>query len=275
MTKKIPLLLLFLSLISSFAYGQINNKFWIVGKVIDSAGVVKDVNVVNLKTKQGTFTNDYGDYKMVVSIGDTLKFSSVNHQTITRVINNFVYRSEVLDVFMPVSTVELDEFDLKRHDLNGYLALDRKKTPVDKKAEALKRVMDFSDVDLTAQYDSDFIDQNVRPPIARVDPTANFVGIGAGGMAYFAFKNSEKLWALRRDVAFKDAFPQMLLSEFGEPFFENELGISKEKYYHFLEYCNPLGIEKLYKNNRKIELINILRKESKTYLALQKQLSKE
>ena len=43
-----------------------------------------------------------------------------------------------------------------------------------------------------------------------------------------------------------------------------------KKLYNFLEYCNPLGIEDLYKQNRKIELINMLKKESITYLASHK-----
>lgn len=266
MNRKLLLFLLFAFSISLVSYGQINDKFWITGKVIDSAGVVKDVNVLNLKKNKGTFTNDFGDYKIIVSIGDTIQFTSVNHRTVKRVVNNLVYTSEVLDVFMPVKTEQLDEFDLKRHDLNGYLSLDRKKTPVDKRGEALKRTMDFSGVDMRVQYDGDFIDQNVRPPVAVVDPTALFVG--AGAQAVIPFKYSQRLWALRRNVAFRTAFPQMLVSEFGETFFENDLKIPKDKLYNFLEYCNPLGIEDLYKQNRKIEMINLLREQSKSYLKL-------
>ena len=266
MTKKLLSLLFLFFIAVSSSYGQINNKFWVHGKVIDSAGVVKDVHVVNLSSNKGTYTNDFGDYTIVVSIGDTLRYTSVNHQTVKREINNFHYRSEVLDVFMPVKTVELEEFDLKRHDLDGFLTLDAKRTPIDKKNEALKRVMDFSGVDMNVIYDGDFIDQNVRPPVENVDPTRNFVGMGAGGVAYFAFKNSEKLWALRKKVNYQIAFPKMLISEFGETFFEDDLQIPPDQYYHFLEFCNPLGIEDLYLQNRKIELINILRKESKKYL---------
>jgi hypothetical protein len=245
---------------------QIKDKFWVTGKVIDSAGAVKDVNVINLKTNKGTFTNDFGDYKIVVSLGDTVQFTSVNHQTVRRVVNRLAYTSEVLDIFMPVKTEELDEFELRRNDLDGYLSLDRKKTPVDKRGEALKKTMDFSGVDMRVRYDGDFIDQNVRPPVAVVDPTALFVG--AGAQAVIPFKYSQRLWALRKNVEFRTAFPQMLISEFGEKFFENDLKIPKDKFYHFLEYCNPLGIENLYKQNRKIEMINILRKQSASYLKL-------
>ena len=56
-----------------------------------------------------------------------------------------------------------------------------------------------------------------------------------------------------------------------KPFFENDLGIPPEKYYNFLEYCNPLGIEDFYRQNRKMEMIlDILKRESVTYLEITK-----
>ena len=242
------------------------DKFWLYGKLKDSSSVVKNANIVNLKTNIGTFSNDFGDYKIIVSVGDTLQFSSVQHKTIYRVINNFVYRSEVLDVFMISSTYELDEVVLRRNDLDGFLSLDLKKTPEDRRAEALKNTMNFSRVNMNIIYNGDYIDQRVKPPMNNVDPIAMFAG--AGGGVSIPFKYSEKLWALRRDINFRQKFPKMLLSEFGETFFENDLKIPTEKYYSFLEYCNPLGIENLFKENRKIELINVLKKESITYLLL-------
>jgi len=257
---------LFILIIFSSTLLAQKNKFWLYGKLKDSSSVVKNANIVNLKTNIGTFSNDFGDYKIVVSVGDTLKFSSVQHKTIYRIVNNFVYRSEILDVFMISSTYELDEVVLRRNDLDGFLSLDLKKTPEDRRAEALKNTMNFSRVNMNITYNGDYIDQRVKPPMNNVDPIAMFAG--AGGGVSIPFKYSEKLWALRRDFDFREKFPEMLISEFGETFFENDLKIPTEKYYSFLEYCNPLGIENLFKENRKIELINVLKKESITYLLL-------
>ena len=261
--KKIVLLLLLVT--SSTLLAQKDN-FWLYGKLNDSSSVVKNANIINLKTNKGTFSNDFGDYKIIVSVGDTLQFSSVQHKTIYRIVNNFVYRSEVLDVFMISSTYELDEVVLKRNDLDGFLSLDLKKTPEDRKAEALKRTMDLSNVNMNIIYNGDYIDQNVKPPLNNVDPTAMFAG--AGGGVSIPFRYSERLWALRKNIEFRTNFPAMLLSEFGEPFFENDLKIPTDNYYNFLEYCNPIGIEDLFKQNRKIELINVLKKESISYLLL-------
>ena len=259
-------LLLYLLIISTSTLLAQKDNFWLYGKLKDSLSIVKNANIINLKTNKGTFSNDFGDYKIIVSVGDTLQFSSVQHKTVYRIVNNFVYRSEVLDVFMISSTYELDEVVLKRNDLDGFLSLDLKKTPEDRKAEALKKTMNFSRVNMRVVYNGDYIDQKVKPPINNVDPIAMFAGAGAGTV--IPFKYSERLWALRKDLEFRKNFPKMLLSEFGEPFFENDLKIPIEKYYNFLEYCNPRGIESLFKQNRKIELINVLKKESISYLLI-------
>ena len=255
-------------LISAISTKAQQDNFWLYGKLKDSISVVKNANIINLKTNKGTFSNDFGDYKIIVSVGDTLQFTSVQHKTVYRIVNDFVYRSEILDVFLTSSTYELDEVVLKTNDLDGFLSLDLKKTPEDKRAEALKKTMNFSNVNMKAIYNGDYIDQRVRPPMNNVDPTAMFAG--AGGGVSIPVKFSERLWALRRNLDFKTNFPKKLLSEFGEPFFENDLGIPPEKYYNFLEYCNPLGIEDLYRQNRKMEMILVLKRESITYLEITK-----
>ncbi len=271
MPKKF-LSILFLLFLTTNSFAQID-KFWIYGKVTDSTGVVKDVNIVNLKTKLGTFTNDFGDYKIIVSIGDTLEFTSVQHEKITRVINNFIYSSEILNVYLSNADYILDEVVLQRHDLSGYMDLDRKRTPVNRRYLAMKKALDFSNVDMSADSDLDVIDQHLRPMLATSDPTMRFVGAGAA--IVMPFKYSERLWALRKKMKYKSDFPFMLISEFGEKFFESDLKIPVERYFHFLEYCNPLGIEDMYKQGKKIEMINILRAQSKSYLALIKDSNEE
>ena len=100
----------------------------------------------------------------------------------------------------------------------------------------------------------------------RTDPNLAFVGAGAG--VEIPFKYSERLWALRRDLAFKKSFPARILNELGQKFFFEELKIPVEQYYHFLEYCNPLGIEKLYKDGNILAVIEILKKEQIEYLKI-------
>ena len=100
-------------------------------------------------------------------------------------------------------------FELRKHNLTGRLGIDTKNVPVDKRDSILKIVMDFSKVNMKIVEGDDHIDAKVRPPIANTDPTARFAG--AGATANIAFKYSEKMWALRKELERKKAFPFKLL----------------------------------------------------------------
>ena len=110
----------------------------------------------------------------------------------------------------------------------------------------------------------DYIDTRVRPNEIRTDPNSAFVG--AGSSISMPVGDSKKLWALRRKLAKKKAFPIKLLKELGEDYFYKELKIPIDKYYHFLDYCNFKGIEDLYYNDKLLEVIKILYEESVAYL---------
>ena len=261
MSKK---LLLFLIVLCYYSHSFSQEKNVIItGKIKDSIGVVKNANIINLKTNQGTFSNDNGMFRIIVSLGDSLRISSVQHITKILVVKKTDLKSKKININLVSNIYQLEEFELKKHDLTGRLDLDLKKAPVHKKDSMLNRLMDFSEIDMTIVEPDDYIDKRVRPQLNQTDPTMNF--FGAGTSVSMPFKYSERLWALRRDLAYKKSFPYKILLELGEKFFFDELKIPVEKYFHFLEYCNPLGIENLHKRGNLLEVIKILRQESNSY----------
>ena len=260
MIKKLLLFFFFINIICVFS--QEKRKL-ISGKVSDSIGIVKNANIINLNTKQGTFSNNQGLFRIFVAKGDSLSFSSVQHISKKIAITDKIIEQNSIQISLKSNTYTLDEFELKRHNLVGRLGIDTKSVPIDKKDSLLSNVMDFSNVDFSKKDIS--IDANIKakPPLNDVDPVSRFAG--AGGSAVIPFKDSERLWALRKNLAQKKAFPYKILSELGEKFFFDELKIPIDKYFHFLEYCNPLGIEDLHKEGKLLELIKILRTESISY----------
>jgi hypothetical protein len=154
---------------------------------------------------------------------------------------------------------------LKRHNLFGRLDVDSKNAPTNKKDSLLRDRMDFSKINMNVVAPEDHINK-MKPPINNVDPTAKFSGAGAS--VAMPFKASERLWALRKELARKKAFPFKIMSELGEKFFFEQLKIPVEKYFHFLGYCNSLGIEELHKEKKVLEIIKIFQSESKTYLEI-------
>ena len=262
MQKK--LLIIFLILIyTTSSFSQEKRKL-ISGKISDSLATIQNANIINLKTKQGTFSNKEGLFRIFVSEGDTLSFSSVQHITKKIKITKSILEKNKLIVLLKSNTYTLDEFDLKRHNLQGRLGIDAKDVPRGTKDSLLRNVMDFSNVDFSKKdYTIDDIER-VRPPIVNTMAGAMPM-VGAGAGAVIPFKHSERLWALRKKLAQKKAFPYKVLSELGEKFFFDELKIPIDKYFHFLEYCNPLGVENMHKDGKILELIKVLRAESITY----------
>lgn len=236
------------------------------GVVRDTLGPVSNVNVFNLSSKTGTFTDDLGYYQIKVAIGDSLKFSSVQHRNRIVAVTKASLALLSKDIMLTRNAIALEEVVVRNTYLQGVLALDKTKTPADSRMEALRKNLDLSKFNMKADFPEDHISSKVKPPKPRgVDPTAAFAGAGAA--AYFKFKYSEKLWALRRKIDYQTYFPFLLKEELGSNFFHKELKIPEDRYFHFLEYCNPLGIENFYKSN-KLAVIRILKKESKSYLAL-------
>ncbi|WP_298883749.1 hypothetical protein [uncultured Polaribacter sp.] len=263
MAKK--LLLLFLCCVSFISLSQ-ERKTLLSGKLIDSLGIVKNANIINIDTNQGTFSSDEGNFRMFVSEGDSLQISSIQHITKKIIITKNILASQPLTITLKLNTYVLDEFELKKHNLTGRLGIDLKDVPNNRKDSILRDVMDFSNVNMKIVEGDDYIDKRVRPHLVNTDPNSAFVGAGTAiGMP---FKYSERLWALRKKLDRKKAFPYKLFSELGEKFFFEKLKIPVENYFHFLEYCNPLGIEKLHKENNLLEIIKILQKESVTYLKI-------
>ncbi|MFT6064494.1 MAG: hypothetical protein ACJAYY_000444 [Paraglaciecola sp.] len=261
--KKKLLLLLFLFTLSRVTFSQEKRKI-ITGKVLDSISIIKNANIINLKTKQGTFSSEQGSFRIFVSKGDSLSISSVQHSPKIIIITKRILEQKNIKVILKAATYTLAEFELKRHNLMGRLGIDTKDVPRNVQDSLLRNILDFSNIDFSINdFEIDAIDL-VRPPI--VNTMAGAMGmIGGGAGAVIPFKGSERLWALRRDLAQKKAFPYKILSELGEKFFFDELKIPLDKYFHFLEYCNPLNIENLHKDGKLLEVIKILRTESLSY----------
>ncbi|MBU3011800.1 carboxypeptidase-like regulatory domain-containing protein [Polaribacter vadi] len=269
-------LLLFFSLfiIILNAYSQ-DEKILINGKILDSLGLVKNANIINLNTKLGTFSNDSGAFRMLVAKGDSLIISSVQHISKKILITDKILSEINLEISLKLNTYTLDEFELKKHNLMGKLAVDVKSLPKNKQDSILKDNMDFSNVNFAQK---DFrIDANIRAkPIIAKTVTNQYSGLEVGKVLskLNPFKKSKKTKPLEDNLSYLEAFPTKLLNELGNDYFYNQLKIPKEKYYHFLEYCKPLNIEKMYKNGKVLQVIEILRTQSFEYLKITSNVKK-
>lgn len=261
MNKKLLLFAIFLISIKSVSQED-RKPFY--GEIYDELGVLSGTHIINITTKNATYSNENGEFRIPVKVGDTLKITSIGYKTLF-ITSSEKHLSIAKNRFkMTRDIVELDEIKVKSHNLTGSLALDFKRIPKDKKAVALANTMDFSNINMKAKTRDDYVDKRVRPHIVQTDPVS--ANAGAGSSVGVPFGSSKKLWALRRELNFKESFPSKLLNEFGEGFFFQKLKIPVENYTQFITYCSYLNIEKLYQENKKLEVIQILRKENINFL---------
>jgi hypothetical protein len=154
----------------------------------DSTSLLKNVHVVNLNTEKGTFSNDYGQYRIVVSLGDTLRFSSVEYETVKKTITDRIYFSKKLNLVLENKNYVLNEVVVKEHDLTGNLSIDRKKVPEDTIATMGKNLSTLIDdiskksqkgiLNKPSKKDSKLAEENIK----NTDPTKSFDGLDLGSV---------------------------------------------------------------------------------------------
>lgn len=265
MIKK-RLLLIYFLFFQLILFSQ-NKPLLIKGFTKDSLGVVKDANVWNLSTGKGTFSSEEGSFEIFASEGDSIKISSIPHETKTLVFSKQNFKEQTTAIYLTIKVTVLDEFELKQNNLTGSLFTDVKNVPTKIRDSILADNMNYIINAKKGKLIPDIIDTKVKPPPNDVDPISGSAPRSSGGIG-MPLKSLRKERAKKAHLNFIRAFPKKLLTDLGNDFFFVQLKIPKERYYHFLEFCNPLGIEKKYKNGKALEVIEILRNESVGYLKI-------
>lgn len=265
MTKK--LCLFFYLLITSVTIFSQTKPKKIEGLVKDFLGVVKDANVLNLSTSKGAFSLDDGTFQIKASEGDSLQISSVKHFTKVIVISKENIKNKSIEVTLRIKVIVLDEIDLSKNNLSGFLGYDANNAPTKVRDSLLKESMKYL-TDVTEDYlKPKVIKTEASKPKKGVDPTQSRLG-DASLNINLPSRSLKKDRQRKAHLEYLSKFPEILLTDFGDDFFFVQLQIPKDRYYHFLEYCNPLGIETLYKEGKRLEVLKILEKEHVGYLKI-------
>ena len=243
----------------------------------DSTSLLKNIHVVNLNTEKGTFSNDYGQYRIVVSLGDTLRFSSVEFETVKKTITDRIYFSKKLNLVLENKNYVLNEVVVKEHDLTGNLSTDRKKVPKDTIATMGKNLSNLIDdiskksqkgiLNKPSKKDSKLAEESKR----NTDPTKSFNGLDlgsiVGGLISLIPKNKSKKKSKKKSI---QLLKNSILLDFGYDFFD-QLKIPNDKIYAFLNYCSKFNIEELYEQGSKLNLIKFLEDKSNIFLEQHKE----
>ena len=224
----------------------------ISGKIISSNNAVVNVHIVNQNTKLGTVSNDNGEFEMMVSLNDILLFSSIEYERKEiKITENYLkYKKMVVELVPSVN--ELAEVFIE--GLTGNLNYDIKKVPLD---TLPKHSFFLKPGDLKKALPPDLHGSKKAPYVGAFPPAAG--GVPIPDARYEAEQR------MKREIARKKQFPSKIIKQFGLAYFTDKLLIPEDKIDHFLAYCEDRNIiNEFYKNNL-LEVIQILREESKNY----------
>jgi hypothetical protein len=242
-------------------------KIWLHGMIRDSINLIKDVHIVNLNTEKGTFSNDYGQYRLVVSLGDTIEFTSVQYLSVKEVITDQILFSQKLNIVLDKKNYVLDEIVLKNHDLTGNLLTDRRKVPKDSIAKLTKSMLDLiveiSDKSKEGQPKNYDASQNGLSKLStrNSDPTRSFKGVG--GIIGLGSKNKKK--DRLRKITSNTFSSKNVLEDIGIDFFIG-LKIPEKNIFSFIDYCKQFNIKELYKQKKVLDILELLKEKSTNYL---------
>ncbi len=217
---------------------------------------------MNLTTNQGTISNKKGAFTLFVKDGDWIQFSNIQFRTKKIKLKKGAIKEGALTVYLIRLNNILEEAIILKK-LKGVLALDRKDINTVPKID--KDYYNFSKMDLSIKKIKNL--QDISNAQYHTDPTMKNVAVTIVSVG-IPDNSSKKKQARRKELNFKEDFPNKLKKLYGTRFFFIKLEIPKERYYHFLDYCSQFRIAQLFKDQKHLEILKILLKESKSYLLL-------
>ena len=271
------LLICFYILLPIISIAQ-NERIIIYGKLSSDSLSVDNVHIVNQNTKIGTLSNLYGEFKIIVKGNDTVIISAIQFQREKIVITKRHLEKLQFNLKIKPEITNLDEIVVSQHNLTGNFLIDAKNA---KEIGVMNEKLlghGAWDVDFRIMDDYDKID-GIRPPNPSklTNPNIPIGGdvIGLLGLIFNPVikeaskigqrKRKQKLKKRKYNEASKTASDNIRI-EFGDVFFIEKLYIPLGHIDLFLEFCKSKGLIDFFLNDQKIELIDLLFKESKVYI---------
>lgn len=100
----------------------------IYGTLSDQIGKVVNAHIINKTSKQGTFSDDNGNFSIKASLNDKIEITSIQHHTEERIIANITLKTKELIVMLHLKDYLLEEVTIKKTNLTGLLIADSKNT---------------------------------------------------------------------------------------------------------------------------------------------------
>jgi len=232
-------------------------QYLLKGKVQDSIEIVKNANIVNLKTKDGASSNDFGGFQILASIGDTLLISSLQHYTLYQTITKEDITNKELSIYLTSKRHQLKEIVLKKTNLTGSLILDMKRKKNDpKEINAVTLGLPFAGRKKLSQIDRKLHTATTSGGLVPLDLILNIL---SGRLK--KLKEEKKIVEENNDV---DAMMVKM-----KHFLASNFKIKEDDHFRFLYFCRSDSLFNKKFINNELDLIKFLHLKSKEFNKIQ------
>ena len=226
------------------------------GKIVGDAIQSKSINIINLTKSIGTINDAVSFFEIPASIGDTIVFSSVQHQKHIHIVTNDNLKEADLSIQLVVKVNELDEVIVKDHDLSGTVKDDIKNI---KTYEDNLPIYNAKSLDETPFVHEKGVTTIRNTTVDHRKNATEFDFIATRRMIASLFKKKNK--GKSKEISIPE------VSDFyNGDFLITELKIPETEIYNFFDYLNTqTDIKDVLKSGDELRILEYLITQGKTF----------
>lgn len=239
---------------------QIDNRVYIAGEVIIPLdGEISQIEIINQNSKEGTVTNQYGQFGISVREGDRLRFEAIQYQNFIVIVDENIIKKKKMTIRINDQINTLDEVIVRPYDLEGNIEVDAKKVKTEfyLAPESEKVLNEYEGMQPYVR--SQTITENYTTEQRFIKNGLNIANIFREILSSKEIVEEHKL---PRDV------DVMVRKIYKDSFFKEQLDIKKENINQFIFYVEDHGLTKqMLDKGNELDLISFLIEKSKEFKA--------
>lgn len=237
---------------------QIDDRVFVAGEVsVPLDGEVSQIEVINQNSKEGTVTNQYGQFGISVKKGDRLRFEAIQYQNFTVIIDENIVKNKKFTIKINDEINTLDEVIVRPYDLEGNIEVDAKKVKTEFYAAPESEAV-------INEYEGD------QPYVRSQTITENYTTeqrfIKNGLNIANIFREILSSKEVSEDHKLPKDVDVMVRKMYKDSFFKENFNIEEENINQFIFFVEDKGLTKnMLQKGNELDLIEFLVKKSKEF----------
>ncbi|WP_298554905.1 carboxypeptidase-like regulatory domain-containing protein [uncultured Algibacter sp.] len=258
--------LLIFALVSSLSsISQTITRIEVSGKIIVEGSDISGITIFNASSNTGTITDENGEFKIKVTLDDTIEVSALQYQNISFKVNEAIIKSKKMKLFLIEEINRLDEVIVFTKGLSGNLDTDLADTkPFEPQLDALYfGVKNSKEYDFETDYKTDVENVTVDRQHLPMVNGLNIVNV-VDQLLLPLFRSEVKD---KKKAGVPDVPIESIKYYFGSEFLVDNFNIPEHRVEEFIQFVESGDFDfSLLNYGKEMEFLEILNAKSVAFL---------